>query len=126
MSAERKEQLRVFAVAFIITFITAAFLLALYWVNLKAEDKGFDGYKNPVSVEKLDDLHYLISFKTARREIDLTSVNDAAGYFQAAERWIVPQDVRILSRVCVFTAERFKDSRKEIREQEFYKNAGLV
>lgn len=121
-----KEKIKIFAVSFIITLIAAGFFLSLYWVSLRAEECGFEGYKNPVVIEKQDDLHYLINVGTAQRAVDLSLLDKAAGYFQIAERWIVPQEIRAMTRVSLFAAERLKSNRREAREREFYKNAGLV
>jgi len=123
---QTKGKIKIFMSAFIITIIAATLLMALYWVSLKAEQSGFEGYKNPMTIEKQDDLHYLINIGTQQRMLDLSLLDRAAGYFQAAERWIVPHEIRVMSRLWLFSAEQFKDSRREIREREFYKNAGLV
>ena len=121
-----KNGIRVFVAAFVITLIAAAFFLSVYWINMKAEDSGFEGYQNPISIEKQDDLHYIINAASQQRRIDLTSVDKAAGYFQMVERWIVPQEIRVMTRIGLFAANQLKDDRREAREREFYKNAGLV
>ena len=121
-----KGKIRIFTLAFVITVIAAIFFLSLCWVSLKAEESGFEGYKNPVSIEKQDDLHYIINIAEHRRTADLTLMDKAAGYFQTAERWIVPQEIRVMTRVSLFAAQQLKDNRREAREREFYKNAGLV
>ena len=123
---ETKRKVKVFALSFLITVILSAFLLSLYWVSLKAQESGFEGYKNPISIEKQDDLHYIINIGTAQRCADLALLDEVAGYFQAAERWIVPQEMRVMTRVSLFTVQQLKDGRREAREREFYKNAGLV
>lgn len=123
---ETKRKVKVFVLSFLITVILSAFLLSLYWVSLKAQESGFEGYKNPISIEKQDDLRYIINIGTEQRCADLTLLDEAAGYFQAAERWIVPQEMRVMTRVSLFTVKQLKDNRREAREREFYKNAGLV
>ena len=124
--SEFLKKLKIFSTAFIITVILAAFLLSLYWVELVAAQKGFGGLENRTSVERIDDLHYRLLIGESEREIDLTAIDRAAGCFQKYERWIVPQEIRAASRISVFAVRQFKSSRREQRELEFYKNAGLV
>ena len=121
-----KDSARVFTAAFMITLIAAAFLMSVYWINMRAVDSGFEGYKSPISIEKQDELHYIINAASHRRTVDLTLLDKGAGYFQIAERWIVPQDIRVMTRVGLFAANQIKANRREAREREFFKNAGLV
>ena len=123
---EIKKSIRIFWVSFFITFVLTVFVISLFWVHLKAVDKGFSGFDIKISLEKRDKLHYLITAGEMHKEIDLTTVDRAAMLLQKNERWMFPIEARTAYRIVWFTAEQIKDNSRTAREQEFFRNAGLV
>ena len=112
--------------SFWITLIFTVFLLALFWVQLKAVDNGFGVLAESIKIEKIDELHYTFTAGEFDGQIDLTPVDRAVELMQQYERWIFPHRLRVFSKTVCFTAQQIKDSRRQAREQEFFRNAGLV
>ena len=95
-------------------------------MEFRAAENGFGGLADSIKIERTDELHYDISSADFRSKIDLTVVNNTAAVLQRTELWVLPREARTLSRIAVFTVQRIKDGQREKREQEFFRNAGLV
>jgi len=121
-----RKSIRIFLISFWIALVLTCFLLALFWVQLKAADGGFGSLAERVKIEKSDQLHYTFTAGEFDRQIDLTPIDRAAEVMQQYERWIFPHRLRIFSKTVCFTAQQIKDSQRQAREQEFFRNAGLV
>jgi len=121
-----RKSIRIFLISFWIALVLTCFLLALFWVQLKAADGGFGSLAERVKIEKSDRLHYTFTAGEFDRQIDLTPIDRAAEVMQQYEQWIFPYRLRIFSKTVCFTAQQIKDSQRQAREQEFFRNAGLV
>lgn len=124
--SERKSLILAFFTSFFITLIILLFLMSLYWVDIKAEEKGFGSFSSQIEIEKQQELNYRVIAFGKETDIDLTPLDTAAGVLQQYECFIFPEDWRFTAKLTAFIHDKVLDGRKAAREKEFFKNAGLV
>jgi len=123
---EIKRSIRIFWISFFTALVLAVFCLSLFWVHLRAVDNGFTGFDMDFSVERQDELHYMITAGDISKQIDLTKADRMAAFLQKNERWMFTSEARMFYRIAWFTVNQIKDNSRAAREQDFFRNAGLV
>ena len=123
---ERKALRRTFLASFFITLILSAFVMGLFWISIKAERSGFNDFDTTLSAERSGELGCRLNLLGRSIDIDLAPINSIAGSLRDFEAWLLPEDMRFVSRFACFVGDKVNTGMRQHREKEFYRNAGLV
>lgn len=123
---KNRELLRTFFSSFVITLVVFCFIMSFMWVDLKANRNGFSGFFPSLNIEQVEPLIYKLNTATKQYNLDFTTAEQIAEKLQKAEAWVLPEKWRVFSRASLYIKNRLEAHKIYRREQEFYKNAGLV
>lgn len=123
---EAKALWRTFWISFSVALLAALLLLSLVWVDLTAHRSGFDGFLPTLRCEWQSDAVLRIQTAAGAWSLDLSPLQGAAALLHSIESRCLPPDLRFLSRGAQSAQHWWEQRALKQREQEYYKNAGLV
>lgn len=117
---------RCFFTSFFITLALFGFFAGLFWVDGSAAQNSFNSFMTSLNFMRSEPLHYRFQSALGEFELNLDGVNELAGRLRPIEEWSGSASEKLLGRLPFFAHDRYKAWQQYQREQEFYKNAGLV
>lgn len=118
--------LRCFMTSFIITLVLFGFFSGLFWVDGKAAQNSFNSFFTSLGFMRSEPLHYHIESALGELDLDLEGINSLVGRLRPISEWGSSAGQKLLGRLPFFAHDRYEAWQQYRREQEFYKNAGLV
>ena len=88
-------------------------------VDRAADLYGFGGIVGTMEVTQEEELSYLVSSQLGTVRVDLTPLNQLAGWVHRYETYVVPRPIRILSKAVAVVNQSYHRAKEDRLEREF-------